>query len=228
MSLWSRIADALAALARGESLADVFGRLRTPPERSVAFTIAVIALGAKMAKADGRVTRNEVAAFREVFTIPPEEEANAARVFDLARQDVAGFDLYARRIAAMFPPADPVLEELLDCLFHIAKADGEVGVEELAYLRTVAGIFGFGDDAFERIRAGHIGPDESDPYHVLGVARSASDTEVRDAYRRLARDHHPDRLVAQGMPEEFMKVATEKMARINAAWDAVRSQRGIG
>ena len=89
MSLWTRISDAIAALASGEGLSAVFDRLRTPPDRSVAFTIAVIALGAKMAKADGQVTRDEVTAFREVFHIPPSEEANAAKLFNLARQDVA-------------------------------------------------------------------------------------------------------------------------------------------
>ena len=91
MSVWARIAAALQALASGEALSNLFDMLRTPPERSVAFTIAVIALGAKMAKADGLVTKDEVAAFRQVFTIPKSEEENAARVFNLARQDVAGF-----------------------------------------------------------------------------------------------------------------------------------------
>ena len=91
MSLWARISDALSALTSGEGLTAVFERLRTPPERSVAFTIAVIALSAKMAKADGLVTRDEVTAFREVFHIPPCDEASAARVFNMAREDVAGF-----------------------------------------------------------------------------------------------------------------------------------------
>ena len=124
MSVWSRIAQMLSALASGEGLSALLERLRTPPEQSVAFTIAVIALGAKMAKADGRVTRDEVAAFREVFHIPPEEEAHAARVFDLARQDVAGFDAYAARVARMFGPGHAALVDLMDGLFHIALADG--------------------------------------------------------------------------------------------------------
>ena len=124
MSVWTRISEALAALRQGESLATVFERLRTPPERSVAFAIAVIALSAKMAKADGRVTRDEVAAFREVFTIPQGEEANAARVFNLAREDVAGFDDYARRIARMFDGGNQILLDLMESLFHIAAADG--------------------------------------------------------------------------------------------------------
>lgn len=100
MSIWTRISEALAALAKGEGLSAVFERLRTPPERSVGFTIAVIALSAKMAKADGLVTRDEVMAFREVFHIDPSEEANAAKLFNLARQDVAGFEEYAQRIRA--------------------------------------------------------------------------------------------------------------------------------
>jgi DnaJ like chaperone protein len=108
MSIWTRIADALSALASGEGLSALFDRLRPPPEKSVAFTIAVIALGAKMAKADGEVTRNEVAAFRQVFAIPPGEEANAARVFNLARQDVAEIfgvgDRCFRSLRARFVP----------------------------------------------------------------------------------------------------------------------------
>ncbi|MGR3467624.1 MAG: TerB family tellurite resistance protein, partial [Shimia sp.] len=116
MSIWSRIGDALAALRAGEPLSEVFDKLRTPPERSVAFTIAVIALSAKMAKADGHVTRDEVMAFREVFHIPASEHANAARVFNLAREDVAGFDAYASRIARMFGPGDEALVDLVEGL----------------------------------------------------------------------------------------------------------------
>ena len=124
MSIWTRITEALQALASGESLSTVFEKLRSSPERSVGFTIAVIALGAKMAKADGLVTRDEVAAFREVFHIPPEDEASAARVFNLARQDVAGFEEYAKRVASMFEEADGTLCDLMEGLFYIAVADG--------------------------------------------------------------------------------------------------------
>ncbi|MEM1302526.1 MAG: TerB family tellurite resistance protein, partial [Pseudomonadota bacterium] len=118
MSIWSRIADALSALTQGEGLTAVFDRLRTPPERTVGFAIAVIALGAKMAKADGHVTKDEVTAFREVFQIPRAEEAGAARVFNLARQDVAGFDTYATRIKAMFGDEMQALYDLMEGLFH--------------------------------------------------------------------------------------------------------------
>ncbi len=124
MSIWTRISEALAALRNGDSLASVFERLRTPPERTIGFTIAVIALSAKMAKADGLVTRTEVMAFREVFHIPKKDEAGAAKVFNLARQDVAGYEEYARRIRAMFTGDSETLRDLMAGLFHIAGSDG--------------------------------------------------------------------------------------------------------
>ena len=225
MSLWSRIADALAALAKGEGLAVVFDRLRTPPERSVGFTIAVIALGAKMAKADGRVTRNEVAAFREIFTIPPEEEANAARVFDLARQDVAGFDLYARRIAGMFPPGDPVLEDLLEGLFHIALADGVLDPREEAFLDEVAAIFGIGERCLRALKARFVPDAPRDPYCVLGVPPEAPLPDIRRAWSQAVRDTHPDRMAARGVPPEALRLAEARLRDINLAWEEIRRDR---
>ncbi|MGH6940471.1 TerB family tellurite resistance protein [Hypericibacter sp.] len=195
--------------------------------RQIAFTIGVIVLGAKMAKADGKVTREEIVAFKEVFRVPPAELRNVGRFFDQARKDAQGFEPYARQISKMFPRKSRVLEELIDGLFHIAKADGEVSDEELAYLRQVARIFGFADADFERIRHSHLGPDESDPYTLLGVTRDASDAEIKLAWRRLIRETHPDKLIAKGLPQEFVDLATDKMARVNAAYDRIARERGI-
>jgi DnaJ like chaperone protein len=225
MSLWSRIADALAALARGESLSAVFDRLRSPPERSVAFAIAVIALGAKMAKADGHVTRDEVRAFREVFSVPPEEEANAARVFDLARQDVAGFEHYARRIAGMFGPGDAVLENLLEGLFHVALADGALDPREEVFLRTVAGTFGIAERRFRCIRGEFVADSPADPYDVLAVAPDAPMAEVRAAWARAVKENHPDRLVARGLPAEAVGLAERRLVAVNRAWEEIRRDR---
>lgn len=136
MSLWSRISEALSALASGEGLFTVFEKLRSPPERSVAFAIAVIALSAKMAKADGQVTRDEVTAFREVFHIATQDEAGAAKVFNLARQDVAGFEEYASRIQKMFAQEHETLNDLIEGLFHIAMADGFYHPNENCVLGT--------------------------------------------------------------------------------------------
>jgi DnaJ like chaperone protein len=195
--------------------------------KSIGFTIAVIVLGAKMAKVDGVVTRGEIRAFREVFHVPPEEERNVARLFDQARRDAAGFEPYAHQVGRMLKDSPAVLEELLNCLFHIAKADGAAGTAELTYLRAVSDLFGLSETAFDRIRASHVGTDERDPYAVLGLQRSTTPDEIRQRYRALIREHHPDRLTAQGLPPEFVDVATRRMATINAAYDEIAKARGI-
>jgi DnaJ like chaperone protein len=228
MSLWSRIADALSALRQGESLSAVFDRLRTPPERSVAFTIAVIALGAKMAKADGQVTRDEVTAFREVFTIPPEEEANAARVFNLARQDVTGFEDYARRIARMFDGQQAPLTDLMEGLFHIAMADGTYHPNEDAFLERVAAVFGLSDTCFRRLRAQFVPEATRDPWDVLGVPPGASLDEARKAWRALVRETHPDAMIARGVPEEAVKLAEKRLIAVNRAWEEISARESAG
>jgi DnaJ like chaperone protein len=220
MSIWTRIAEALRALAAGEGLAAVLERLSTPPERSVAFTIGVIALGAKLAKADGAVTRDEVAAFRQIFTIPRRAEAEAARVFNLARQDVAGYEYYAERVARMFTPGSPVLADLLDGLFAVAVADGDYHPDEDRFLSRVAEIFGFSPRDYACRRA-LWAPDRADPWSVLGVEPGADPEAVRARWRALVRETHPDRMIARGLPEEAVKLATARLARINAAYEAI-------
>lgn len=218
LSLWARIGEALSALARGEGLSAVFDHLKTPPERSVAFTIAVIALGAKMAKADGRVTRDEVTAFRRVFVIAPEEEQNAARVFDMARTDVAGFDAYARKIAAMFGPGAPVLQDLLEGLFTIALADGEYHDNEDAFLREVSAIFGLDEACFRSIRATYVADAAPDPWSVLELAPGSDLAAARARWRKMVREAHPDRAMARGLPPEAVKLAEERIIALNRAW----------
>lgn len=225
MSIWTRISDAVAALAKGESLATVFDRLRAPPERSVAFTIAVIALGAKMAKADGLVTRNEVTAFREVFTIPPSETDNAARVFNLARQDVAGFEEYARRIARMFRGDGGPLEDLLEGLFYIAVSDGDYHPDEDRFLYRVAEIFGLHGRCFRALKARFVPDAEPDPYAVLGVSPEMPMDQIRAAWRQAVRDSHPDRMMARGVPQEAVKLAEKRLVAINRAWEEISLER---
>ncbi|MEM9968970.1 MAG: molecular chaperone DjiA [Pseudomonadota bacterium] len=219
MSIWTRITEALAALASGEGIAAVLERLKAPPERSVAFTIAVIALGAKMAKADGLVTRDEVTAFREVFQIAEEDMENAARVYNLARQDVAGFEEYARRIAVMFDGHAEMLHDVMEGLFHIAIADGTYHPNENAFLEDVAHIFGLSENGFASLKARFVPNTTPLPHVVLGIAPDATLTEARAAWRRLVRDNHPDALIARGLPQEAIRLAEKRMIDINRAWE---------
>jgi DnaJ like chaperone protein len=243
MSLWTRIMRGAAGLAASGPFgfaAAALGELsgaRTPvadedseaETRSVGFTIAVIALGAKIAKADGEVTRDEVAAFQDIFHVPPDQAVNVQRFFDQAKRDVAGYEVYARQVARLFKTNPAVLEKLLGGLFHIAVADGVLHPPELAYLRTVAEIFGFDATTFERIRRSHLGAEliAEDPYAVLGEPASASDDALKTAYRRLMREHHPDRLIGAGMPAEAIRLANQKVAAITAAWEKVRLARNL-
>lgn len=222
--LWARIRAALERLAPGEALSGVFERLRAPPERSVAFTIAIIALGAKMAKADGRVTTTEVAAFREVFTIAPSELGNAARVFDLARTDVAGYEDYARRIARLFADDAETLCDVMEGLFHIAVADGAYHPSEDAFLRRVADIFAVPDRDFRALRARFAPGSATDSYDVLGVTPDTPMEQVRAAWRRAVRDGHPDRLIARGLPPEAVRLAEQRLIAVNRAWETIRAQ----
>lgn len=224
MSLWSRISEAIAAVvAKGENLLALFERKR-PPECSVAFTIAIISLGAKMAKADGLVRPAEVSAFRQVFRIASQDEAAAARVFNLARQDVAGFEVYARQIGRMFRDRPAVLEDILEGLFHIALADGRYHEGEEAFLHSVAVAFEIPDDVFDLIEARHLEERRGDPWQVLGVARDADLATIRARWRELVRVHHPDRMIGRGLPPETVNLGNDRLARINRAWEEIQAR----
>lgn len=223
MNIWTRISDALSALAAGESLSEVFEKLRAAPERSVAFTIAVIALGAKMAKADGKVTRDEVAAFREVFQISAEDEIQAARVFDLARQDVAGFETYAERIARMFDEKDGRICFLMEGLFHIAVADGVYHPNEDVFLNRVAEIFGMSELEFRSLRTRFVPDTDANPYDVLGVTTQTPMADIRKTWRKMVQEMHPDLVMARGLPQEAVILAEKRLVAINLAWEEIQS-----
>lgn len=221
MSIWTRIAEALSALTKGQGLAQIFDTLKTPPERSVAFTIAVIGLGAKMAKADGLVTQDEVAAFRQVFHIPTRDEAQAARVFNLARQDVAGFEVYANTISKMFEKDDYVLENMIEGLFYIAMADGHYHPSENDFVHTVAHLFGINERSFRGLRTRFAPDAPPDAYDVLGVTPETSYEDMRKSWRQKIRETHPDQLMARGLPEEAITMATKHMIAVNQAWETL-------
>ncbi|MCA8907147.1 MAG: molecular chaperone DjiA [Rhodospirillaceae bacterium] len=196
------------------------------PTQTVAFTIAIIALAAKMAKADGHVSQHEIAVFRELFRVPVSEQGNLERVFDLAKRSVHGYDSYAKRLRRMLGERGDVLERVLDALFIIACADeGPILDSEVAYLRSVAELFGFDEAQFEQLLAQHAGNPDDAPYAVLGVHPSITDESLKEVYRRLVRDNHPDRLSGMGVPGEFITLANERLARINNAFHRIRRAR---
>ena len=233
MSVWGKMSGAAAGLLVGGPVGAVVGAVaghflfdrETDP--GVVFTMAIIALAGKMAQADGIATEQEFAIFRRVFGVPHEEENNVRRIFDLARQDIAGYDAYAAQIAHLFVGNPAMLEDILDGLFEIAKSDDVLHPAESAFLERVAEIFGFAPNEFRRIRASHFAPELTDPYVILGLSYDAAEDEIRRTYRRLVRENHPDSLIARGVPEEFIKLATDKLAAINTAYEKILSERGL-
>ena len=236
MSIWGKISGAAAGMLVGGPIGAAVGVLAGhflidretaagDGDPGVAFTIAMIALAAKMAKADGVVTDEEVEAFDRIFRVPPDERTAVRRFFDLARQDTAGYEAYAGRIAHLYADKPAVLEDILDGLFEIAKADGVLHPGEDAFLERVAEIFGFAPNEYRRVRASHFEPDAADPYVVLGLAYDAGDDEIKRTFRRLVRENHPDSLIARGVPEEFVRLATDKLAAINGAYEKIQAER---
>jgi DnaJ like chaperone protein len=237
MSIWGKIGGAAAGMLVGGPIGLAVGVLAghflidrdaaASDDPGVAFTIAMIALAAKMARADGVVTEEEVQAFDRVFRVPPAEQAAVRRFFDLAQQDTAGYETYAGQVARAFAGRPAVLEDILDGLFEIAAADGVLHPGESAFLERVADIFGFAPGEFRRIRASHFLPDAADPYVVLGLDYAAGDDEIRRTYLRLVRENHPDSLMARGVPAEFLKLANDKLAAINLAYEKIQAERGL-
>lgn len=229
MSVWQRIAEFLGRLPQrtaGTLVSALDPDNWLPGGRDAAFTLALIALSAKMAVADGAVTASEIRAFYRTVVVQPKIETQVERVFDMARQDIAGYETYARKIRKLFADTPETLEHVLDGLFYIASADGMIHEAELDYLRSVSEIFGFGDTHFEQLVAQHVmSGDGSDPYTVLGIPPTADLTEVRRVYRTLVAEHHPDRLIAKGVPEELIMIATARMASINRAYAQITGRR---
>ncbi|MDX2233468.1 MAG: TerB family tellurite resistance protein [Hyphomonadaceae bacterium] len=224
MSVWSRIVALAARAFDPEADPPAFSEECAPDPNDVGFTAAVVGLAAKMAKADGQVSDSEIAAAARVFRPPPGEEAAFRRAFAIARQTVLGYESYARQIGRKYRARPCLLEDVLDGLFHIAAADGRVGPQEIAYLERVAELFGFSEMEFRRIRAANLGPEADDPYAALGLLPGATLEECRRAWRRLVAENHPDRMASRGAPPEFVAIAAQKTAAINAAWARVREE----
>jgi DnaJ like chaperone protein len=207
-------------------VASMFGR------REEVFAITVTVLAAKLCKCDGPVTRSEIDAFKRNFRIPPASARGIGRLFDQARDNSDSFEPYAAQLAEAFADTRGVLEQVLGSLFNIARSDGPVNAREQEFLRRVHRRLGLDQVAWDRAfgetpRRPMPPADADDPYLELGVTRSATGEELRATWKRLMRENHPDSLASRGVPADFVARAGEKVARINAAWDRIKRERGL-
>ncbi|ADU13517.1 TerB family tellurite resistance protein [Asticcacaulis excentricus] len=224
MSFWKTLAR---KAAHAFDPADCTDCPKGQPGRDPAFATAVTALGAKLAMADGLVDESEEQAFFDVFQPEREAYANIRRLYDLARQTSLGFESYARRLAKRYAQCPRILEDVLEGLFHIAVSDGHLTDREETYLETVARLFDLSPATYRRIRADYAGPDADDPYHILGIHPDVADHEIRIARNRALGDVHPDRILARGLPSEYVGLFTQKAARINEAYTQILRERAL-
>jgi DnaJ like chaperone protein len=239
MSIWGKFIVSAAGFALGGPIGALIGAVaghainkiktkqKLPEEnalKQIGFTVGVIVLSAKMAKADGRVTKEEIIAFQNKISVPENEIKNVARLWDQAKRTTDGFEVYAQQICQLLGENSSVLEELLNLLIIIAKADGKITKSEILYLKEVGIIFGFSIEKFERIYSSNLG-EISDPYQILGVTRNTPIVEIKKRWKLLASNHHPDKLIAQGLPIDFIEKSTNRLQEINNAWDLIKSQK---
>ena len=239
MSIWGKIIGGATGFAFGGPIGALLGgvaghaldkiktKKKLPEEtalKQIGFTIGVIVLSAKMAKADGKVTEDEIRAFKEKINVPDSEIKNVAKLWDQAKKTTDGFEIYAKQIADLLEKNSSVLEELLKLLIIIALADGKITIPEIKYLEKVGNIFGFSKEDFERIYSSKSGV-SADPYQILGVSRDASIDEIKQKWKQLAINHHPDRLISQGIPEDLIHKSTSRLKEINNAWDTIQNKR---
>lgn len=238
MSVWGKLGGAATGYVLGGPLGALVGGaighfvLDRANDPQVIFTIALIALAAKMAKADGTVSPAEVEAFYSILRVPPHEQRNVARVYRLAQEDVAGYDAYAAQVARIFAKDKQVLEDVLDALMHIAGSDRtEAGApfhpREEKFLRHVAKIFKIGSARYAHIRARYCSDMEGDPYAILQVSPDADAATLRAAWRKQVRANHPDLLYARGVPPEVSHLSNLRMAKINKAWEQIRKTHDL-
>ena len=235
MSIWGRLSAATHDLSLGGQISSLLGfgptsqerKLDAEPDNELPFTVGVIVLSAKMAKADGSVAADEVKAFKEAFKVSAALMKQVAPAFNSAKRDAVNFEACAEQLVTVFKGNRKLLEDVLDGLFHIAKADGEVHRQEEQFLGEVAKRFGFTVSEFNSIKARHLVAAKRNPYDVLGVKPSISDEDLKSHYRMLLADSHSEQLIARGVPKEFTVIAIEKRAALSEAYEAIMKERSI-
>ncbi len=244
MSIWGKIIGGTAGFALGGPIGAIIGvmvggsfdrskkrtsNFRTIPQeqKQNIFALSVIILSAKIAKADGQVTQDEIYAFKDKFKIPESEMPQVGKIFNEAKKSKDGYEQIAKQVGILFSDNKILLEELLNNLFHIAESDGNISIQEIEILKNISSFFNLSEKEFQRIFHSRLNDKESDPYKVLGVNRDDDDNKIRKKWILLNKEHHPDNLISKGLPQEFINQANNELSAINLAYDKIKKQRGI-
>ena len=242
MSIWGKIIGGTTGFALGGPLGAIIGMMIggsfdrsgrkfsssnqiSQQQKQNVFALCIIVLSAKIAKADGQVTKEEIYTFKEKFNIQAEEMSEVSKIFNEAKKSSFGFKNIADQVGNLFSDNKVLLEQLLNNLFYIAEADGLTSNNEVEVLRSISQSFHFNETDFQRIFHSRLNNKESDPYKILGVTREDSDNNIRKKWIELSKEHHPDYLIAKGMPKEFIKEANKELSSINLAYDKIKELR---
>ena len=244
MSIWGKIIGGTTGFALGGTLGAIIGIMIggsfdrsarklsssnqiSQQQKQNVFALCIIVLSAKIAKADGQVTKEEIYTFKEKFNIQAEEMSEVSKIFNEAKKSSFGFKNIADQVGNLFSDNKVLLEQLLNNLFYIAEADGLTSINELEVLKSISQSFHFNETDFQRIFHSRLNNKESDPYKILGVTREDSDNNIRKKWIELSKEHHPDYLIAKGMPKEFIKEANKELSSINLAYDKIKELRNF-
>ena len=244
MSLWGRIIGGTAGFAIGGPIGAILGVMAgsvfdkknkikfdfnsmSNQQKQNIFGLSIIILSAKIAKADGVVTKEEILAFKEKFKIPKQDLSQVSKIFDASKKTKDGYKKIADQLGNIFKENKILLEELLNNLFFIAEADGKLSINEIEMLKSISSSFNLTQNEFQRIFQSRLNNKESDPFKVLGVNRTETDLNIRKKWIKLNKEHHPDYLISKGMPKEFIDQANKELSAINLAYDKIKKIREI-
>ena len=237
MSIWGSLIGGMVGFSLGGPFGMLLGSLiggkisraksgsagfRSFAQPQQIFALSLIVLSAKLSKADGQVSKEELIAVKDKLKIPENEIEQVGKIFNKAKEESAGYEPYAKQIAQIYQGNLNVLEEVINILFYIAEADGNVSQSELGMIENIAQIFGINQSQFNSIKESRKSSDKLNPYIVLNSSPNEELSSIRKKYIQLSKENHPDLLVSKGVPTEVIEESKKKMRAINSAWDQIQ------
>ena len=250
MSIWGKLIGGATGMALGGPIGAILGiaaghgvdRVRkldnfesnqklSSEQKEQIFATSVIALSAKIAKADGNISKSEILAFKKIFEFPKEDEKAISEIFNSAKENIEDYKEIAKQVFDVFRNEKSLLLELLNSLFSIAYADGDLHYKEEIILLEISKIFSFSKSEFDSISNIHSSKNSEEfyninnSYKILGVTKNSSTEQISIKYKELVKEYHPDRLQGMGLPKEFIELANQKLTAINKAYNDIKNEK---